>query len=71
MTTGVTNEGAAGVGRVREEDEWVGLMRWVFYITAGVGTVVMEEEVALVTGVDGGCSVVTGGVAAGAVDLLA
>lgn len=48
----------------------MGFMTWVFYITAGVGTMIMEEEVALVASVDGGGGVVTKRVAAGAVDLL-
>lgn len=60
MTTGVADEGAAGVGRIREEDERVEFMRWVFCVAAGVGTVVMEEKVASVAGVDGGGGVVTG-----------
>lgn len=46
-------------------------MSGVLDVTPSVSTMVMEEEITLVAGVDGGFGVVARGVASGAVYLLA
>ncbi|GJT24288.1 hypothetical protein Tco_0894225 [Tanacetum coccineum] len=70
MATCIAKEGVTSVGRIREEDERVAFVSRVFNVTPSIGTVVMEEEVALLTGVDRGFGVVTRGVAARTVYLL-
>lgn len=49
---GVAEEGAAGVSRPRDKDEWVQPVVRVLYIALGVAAVLVEEEVAAPAGVD-------------------